>query len=93
MAEMLLVFSVHFYFCKGRGEVDQAGGQHWAQSDCIDGGSGQGSASGAPVYQPKEKPIVTYLGGTSWSARLGGTSSQGVFILVAHLVRRCASAT
>jgi hypothetical protein len=61
------------------------GSQRW--------GSGQGSASGAPprVYQLKEKPIVTDLGGTSGGAHLGGTSYQGVFILVAHLDSGCSS--
>jgi hypothetical protein len=89
-----------------RGEGDQAGGQNWAQRDRKDGGSGQGSASSGPprVYQLKEKPIVTDLGGTSGGAHLGGASCQGgvhlgstsgqwVFILVVHLVGGCASTT
>jgi hypothetical protein len=83
MAEMLLVFSVHFYFCKGRGEVDQAGGQHWAQSDCIDGGSGQGSASGALHLMciNRRRSLLLHI----------LVVHPGVLVLVVHLVRGCSS--
>jgi hypothetical protein len=57
---------------------DQAGGQNWGQGDRATGGSGQGSACGAQswMYQLKEKPVVTDLGGMSGSVQFGGTSGQ-----------------